>query len=234
MDRCSAAPNEVPCGCGNRERGATSGACTPSGVSGMCSPATAYVTGWQVRVARRVSTATPIGIGMPRRTCVGLRWPVSPVSFSRLDPRVPIAAQALLSKPPNGGRMGMVVLPVVPPAWKASRHGSRRSLHRVRRRRVPGGLVHAAMPLSHREGVLERGCKWWGVHGRCGSNAAGLASPAIDEPVVQSEADAEFPFLLGEYRLSRQGAEREHRKQANPYATRLKCTVSRPACPSSF
>ena len=104
----------------------------------------------------------------------------------------------------------------------------------TKRARVSEGLVQAVTPLSHHEGSLERGCNWWSVHGRRGSTQVGLAGPGIDGTVGRSGADVEFSLLWGEFRLSRQGVQREHRKQVNPYATRLKCTVSRPACPSPF
>lgn len=234
VDRCSAASKEVPCRDGSPEGDATSDVRAPSGASSMFLPAPACAAGWQVRVARRVSTATPIGVGMSRRTSVGPRWPMSPVSVSRFDPRVPMAAETLLSKPPNGGRMGMVVLPVSLPAGKANRFESRRSLPSGWRGGGSEGLVQAVTPLSHHEGSLERGCNWWSVHGRCGSTQVGLAGPGIDGTVGRSGADVEFSLLWGEFRLSRQGVQREHRKQVNPYATRLKCTVSRPACPSPF
>ena len=103
----------------------------------------------------------------------------------------------------------------------------------------PTAVVGCGMLCGARHFLLQRrplrqGGMRWGMHGQCDLCAEPGTPAESNRQAIRPGADVEFVPIWAELLLSRLGVEREHRRQANPHAARLKCTVSQPACPLPY
>lgn len=208
----------------------------PGAVCRAGSPACAVGQGGRHRIARRVTTATPMVIGMST-------WDMHWVAMTRK----PVQCLALRLSRHSGHRCATPKDPAPqtrgdavaadylawrgdPPSWPDGRPSSSEP------KAVVGcGMLCGARHFHLQHRPLGQGCMRWGMHGQC-DVCVDRELPAGDDhrQAIRPGADVEFEPIWAELFLSRLKTEREHRRQANPYAARVKCSVSRPVCPLPY